>query len=147
VKHYPSPADGFPKLIDERFHDDVAEISSSLHTFAWEVFKPRFTRKKLESIKSLFAKYPSSFTIADNAALSSFFDDLDEILVSIDLLESVDRVPQMFTNLLHRMYTDWLRKNLLAEYDSAHELLTVLGRLDVPVNSACSQACCECFLT
>lgn len=149
VNYYPSPADGSPKLIDERFHDDIAKISSSLHTFAWDVFKPRVTKhgRKLESIKNLITKYSGSFTIADNAALSSFFNDLDEILVSVDRLERVDTVPYMFTNLLHRMYMEWLRNSLLAEDDSGNELLTVLGRLDVLVNSACSQACCKSFLT
>jgi hypothetical protein len=62
VEHYPSPADGSSKVIDKRFNDDIAKISSSLHTFSWEVFKHRVIkhREKLESITSLVAQYPDS---------------------------------------------------------------------------------------
>jgi hypothetical protein len=149
VKYYPSPDDGSPELIDERFHGDIAEISSSLHTFAWEVFKPRVIkhRKKLESIKGLVTKYPRSFAVDDAAALSSFFGHLDKILVSVDRLENVDTVPTTFTNLLHHMYVVWVQKNILAEHDSGNELPTVLDRLDVLANSACSRASRESSLT
>jgi hypothetical protein len=30
----------------KRFHGDIAKISSSLHTFAWEVFKPRVIKQE-----------------------------------------------------------------------------------------------------
>jgi len=106
----------------------------AVYTFAWEVFKPRVTkhRNKLESIRKLVEEH-GSFTIPENEALYSFFSDLDKILAMIDDLEGLNTVPQMFTELLHHMYMDWLEKNLITEDDSQNELLTVLGRLDVLV--------------
>ncbi|KAI0302493.1 hypothetical protein BC826DRAFT_1172733 [Russula brevipes] len=130
VEHCPSPADGSPKIMDKRFIDDIAKISSSLHTFSWEVFKHRVIkhREKLESITSLVAQYPDN---AEKTALSSFFNNLKTILNVMDRLESADTVSPMFTKLLRQMYAVWVRKNLITEHDSGNEHLTVLGRFDL----------------
>ncbi|KAI0294158.1 hypothetical protein BC826DRAFT_1012660 [Russula brevipes] len=135
--YYPSPADGSPKVIDERFDDDIAKISSSLHTFSWEVFKSRVIkhREKLESITSLVAKYHDSIAVADKTALSSFFNDLKRILNAMDRLESVATVPPVFKNMLHNTYAVWVRDELITERDSGNEFSTVLGRFDVLVNA------------
>jgi hypothetical protein len=124
----------------------IAKISSSLHTFSWEVFKHRVIkhREKLGSITSLVAQYPDSAD--DKTALSSFFDDLKTILNMMDRLESLDTVPPVFTNLLHHMYADWVQMKLITEHDLGNEFSTVLGRFD-QFNGACSQTCCESFFT
>jgi hypothetical protein len=146
VEHYPSPADGSPKIIDERFNDDIAKISSNLHTFSWEVFKSRVFkhREKLENITILVAEYPDADS--DKIPLSSFFDDLKRIINVMDRLESLDTAPPVFTDLLHLIYADWVQTKLITEHDSGNEFLTVLGRFDL-VNGAFSQACRESFFT
>jgi hypothetical protein len=63
----------------------------------------------------------------------------------MDRLESVDTVPPVFTNLLHHMYADWVRKKLITEHDSGNESLTVLGRFDL-MNGAFSQCVPRVFL-
>jgi hypothetical protein len=138
VRHPTSLANGSPKVIDDTLHDDIAELSSRLHTFGWEVFKARVTkhRNKLESIRKLVEEHPDSFSITQNEALHSFFRHLDQILFSIDQLETFNTVPQTFTDLLHYIYIDWVAKNLITEDDSWSELLTVLGQLDVLVTGA-----------
>ncbi|KAI0287896.1 hypothetical protein BC826DRAFT_1041480 [Russula brevipes] len=130
VEHYPSPADGSPKIIDKRFNDDIAKISSRLHTFSWEVFKHRVIkhRENLEILTSLVAKYPHD---ADKPALSSFFNDLKRILEVMDRLESADTVPQLFTKFLHHTYAVWVRKNLITERDSGNDFSTVLDQFDL----------------
>ncbi|KAI0289385.1 hypothetical protein BC826DRAFT_1032404 [Russula brevipes] len=122
--------DIFESLRDKRFNDDIAKISSSLHTFSWEVFKHRVIkhREKLESITSLVAQYPDN---TEKTALSSFFNNLKTILNVMDRLESADTVSPMFTKLLRQMYAVWVRKNLITEHDSGNEHLTVLGRFDL----------------